>query len=515
MVKGAIPGRRELDGLPARVNTVLVRRRDGAIVRQLQTLYNIGTIGDLTDGQLLERFATDADEVAELAFSALVERHEAMVWRVCLAIVRDEHAAEDAFQATFLVLVRKARSLWVRDSLGPWLHEVASRTASYLRSTGIRRRKHEQRCAQRDAARSVEVGTLRDIDLDAAIHEEVNRLPEKYRAPIVLCDLEGRTHQEAARFLGWPIGTVKSRQSQGRGLIRDRLVRRGLGLAFAGTVVASLRQTAVAAMPKSVSHTAVNAAMQQSARLLTRFGVSARVLTLTQGVLRAMLWIRIRFLMIVTLTVGLAAGGAGVYVLGSQEPTPEDKPLPSKQPTTTNAQTPESKISKQATEEPATDAPRTRLREQRLATRKAKAIYEIARSNRELAEIAVEEYQDVIFPRDLATTDGEIKLAESDLSRSEDRFDWAKRMLEKRYVPQSTKVSEELALKKARFALEQAQSKRKVLVDYTKGKTIKELKSEVEKARFDELEKEAIWNLLKGKEIELERQPRLKTNGTN
>ena len=138
---------------------MIVRRRDGAILRQLQTLYNIGTIGDLTDGQLLERFATDADEVAELAFSALVERHEAMVWRVCLAILRDEHEAEDAFQATFLVLVRKARSLWVRDSLGPWLHQVACRTASYLRTTGRRRRKHEQRCA---AERGVPLCRSRD-----------------------------------------------------------------------------------------------------------------------------------------------------------------------------------------------------------------------------------------------------------------------------------------------------------------------------------------------------------------
>jgi HlyD family secretion protein len=90
---------------------VTVRRRDGALLRQFRTLYNIGAIGDLTDGQLLERFATDADEAAELAFSALVERHEALIWRVCRAITRDEHAAEDAFQATLLVLVRKARSL--------------------------------------------------------------------------------------------------------------------------------------------------------------------------------------------------------------------------------------------------------------------------------------------------------------------------------------------------------------------------------------------------------------------
>ena len=178
---------------------MIVKQRDGATVRQLRILYNIGTIGELTDGQLLERFATDSDEVAELAFSALVERHEAMVWRVCLAIVRDEHEAEDAFQATFLVLVRKARSLWVRDSLGPWLHQVACRTAAYLRTTGSRRRRHEQRRAEKDPIRSVEDESRLEPDLDAAVHEEVNRLPVKYRAAVVLCDLEGRTHQEAAR----------------------------------------------------------------------------------------------------------------------------------------------------------------------------------------------------------------------------------------------------------------------------------------------------------------------------
>src|SRR5262249_48991017 len=149
----------------------------------------------------LERFATEGDEVAELAFAALVERHEAMVWRVCLAIVRDEHEAEDAFQATFLVLVRKARSLWVRDSLGPWLHQVACRTASCLRTAVLRRRRHERRRAARNAARAVELGASRDPDWDAAVHEEVGRLPEKYRAPVVLCDLEGCTHREAARCL--------------------------------------------------------------------------------------------------------------------------------------------------------------------------------------------------------------------------------------------------------------------------------------------------------------------------
>jgi HlyD family secretion protein len=491
---------------------VIVRRRDGAIVRELQTLYNIGTIGDLTDGQLLERFATEADELAELAFSALVERHEAMVWRVCLAIVRDEHEARDAFQATFVVLLRKAKSLWVRDSLGPWLHQVACRTASYLRTTGIRRRKHERRCALKDAARYVDVAGPRDIELDAAIHEEVNRLPEKYRAAIVLCDLEGRTHQEAARFLGWPIGTVKSRQSLGRGLIRDRLIRRGLGLAVAGTLVASLRQSAVAAIPKAVSRSTVNGAMQQSAHLCTSYAVSARVLSLTQGVLRAMLWTRIRFLALLTFAIGLASSGAGVYVLGSQESAQADNPQVSKRPSTATAHTSQPKTSTEATEKPAVDVPQLRLRAQQLTIRRAKALYEIARSTRALAEIALEEYDDVIFPRDLATAQGEITLAESDLKRAEDRVDWARRMFDKGYVSQAQKVAEELALKKAVFAVEQAATKRKVLTDYTKSKTTKELKSEVEKAHSDELAKQATWELEKAKELVLERELRLKPN---
>jgi HlyD family secretion protein len=526
-----------------RAHTVRVRRQDRSILRQLRTLYNLGTIGDLTDGQLLERFATDGNEVAELAFSALVERHEAMVWRVCLAIVGDEHEAEDAFQATFLVLVRKARSLWVRDSLGPWLHQVACRTASALRTTVIRRRKHEHRFMERAASRSVEAGTPRDPDLDAAVQEEVNRLPEKYRAPVVLCDLEGRTHQEAARCLGWPIGTVKSRQSQGRRLIRDRLVRRGLGLAVAAAVAESLTQTAIATMPRKLSLSTVNAVMQQSDRLITGIGVSAHVLTLTQGVLRAMLWIRLRLLIVATVAVGIASGGAGVYVLGSQDPapkdgqpggkppastpeltpkdgqpggklpvsTPEGTPTPKdgqpvgKPPGSTPELTPPPKSSAKATGQPAPGTPPAKLRAQQLATRKAKASYDIAKATRELAEIAVEEFEEVNSPRELAAVEGEIALAESDLIRAQDRLEWARRMFEKGYVSGATKTSEELTRRKAMFSLEQAQHKRDVSISFFRAKTIKQLRSEVEKARADEVAKENAWIVEKVKEIDLER----------
>lgn len=225
-----------------------------------------------------------------------------------------------------------------------------------------------------------------------------------------------------------------------------------------------------------------------------------------------MLWIRLRLLTVVTLAVALASGGAGVYVLGSQEPAPQGKQPVPKQPANTNGPTPPLRDPNQATDKPATDMPRRpTLREQQLTTRKAKAFYEIARSTRELAEVAGLEYEEVTYPLDLAAVGGEIKLAEIEIRRSEDRLEWARRMFDKGYVSKGQTDSEKLSLKKAQFALEQAQSKRKVLVDYTKSKTINELKSEVQKAHADELAKEGIWNLEKAKETALERELRLNT----
>ncbi len=143
---------------------------------------------------------------------------------------------------------------------------------------------------------------------------------------------------------------------------------------------------------------------------------------------------------------------------------------------------------------------------QRITTESAKANYQNAKLTREVAEIAVTEYTEGIFKQELESIQGEIKLAESDMTRSEDRLDWARRMFDKGYVSLATKVSEELNYKKSQFSFEQAQSKLKVLVQYTKGKTIKELVSEVEKAKSDELAKQATWELEKGKEAKLEKQ---------
>ena len=131
---------------------LVATRRKNSVLAPLRTLFNVGAIGDMTDGQLLERFAAGG-EAAELAFAALVERHGPVVLHTCRSILRDEHEAEDAFQATFLVLVRKAGSLWVRDSLGPWLHQVAYRAARCSRSAAARRAAHERRAAEMIAAR--------------------------------------------------------------------------------------------------------------------------------------------------------------------------------------------------------------------------------------------------------------------------------------------------------------------------------------------------------------------------
>jgi RNA polymerase sigma factor (sigma-70 family) len=198
--------------------------------RHLRTLFAVGAAGTLTDGQLLERFATRDGDPAELAFAALVERHGSMVLRVARGVALDEHSAHDAFQATFLILARKARSLWVRDSLGPWLHSVAFRVASHSRSMELRRKRREKDASKPEADHS----QIADrADLIRAIHEEIDRLPQPFRLAVVTCHLEGLTQHDAAERLGWPVGTLQSRLARGRQKLRDRLERRGLNPSLA------------------------------------------------------------------------------------------------------------------------------------------------------------------------------------------------------------------------------------------------------------------------------------------
>ena len=186
---------------------------EGAAGRHIRTLLESGEVGGLPDGRLLERFVTGDGATAEVAFAAMVDRHGPMVWRACRAILADPNDADDAFQATFLVMVRRARSLWARESLGPWLLQVARRTSMRARSLAQRRRLREFTAAGLKPRLAAEPPP---DELGAAIHEEVGRLPERYREVVVLCLLEGLPDSQVATRLGWPLGTVHSRLARGR-----------------------------------------------------------------------------------------------------------------------------------------------------------------------------------------------------------------------------------------------------------------------------------------------------------
>ncbi len=280
--------------------------RDGATLRQLSTLFNEGATGAVTDGQLLERFATRRGEASEDAFAALVERHGPVVLRLCRSVLRDEHEAQDAFQATFLVLAQKAKSLWVRDSLGPWIHSAAYRVASCARAAAIRRRRHAQRHGELAGGRLTVYQDEDQADLEAVLHEEIDRLPEHFRAPLVLCDLEGCSHAQAARHLGCPVGTVKSRQARGRQRLRDRLIRRGLAPSPVMPFGAALMPE-MAAPPALMKSTTILATICAGAD-------SARVAVLAREVLTIMFLQSLKLKVLSLSMIVLAAAGAGTLV---------------------------------------------------------------------------------------------------------------------------------------------------------------------------------------------------------
>jgi RNA polymerase sigma-70 factor (ECF subfamily) len=228
--------------------------RPTGVLNDLERLFSQGTLSGLTDGQLLDRFLAGRDGgQAESAFAALVERHGPMVLRVCRGVLDDPHDAQDAFQATFLVLVRKAGSVRKRNSVASWLFGVASRVSARARADAARRRKHETRGAAM-ASTVTHDRPPDDPDLARVVHEEVARLPERYRAAVVLCDLEGRTPADAARALGCPPATLKTRLSRGRDRLRARLIRRGLAAPAVLSAVGLLtRDASASSLPHALA----------------------------------------------------------------------------------------------------------------------------------------------------------------------------------------------------------------------------------------------------------------------
>ncbi len=182
------------------------RERLGRVADDLRKLWDAGTVSGLSDAQLLERITANQDE---LAFEALISRHGPMVWSVCRSILRDRHDVEDAFQASFLILVRRARSLRVDDSLCGWLYRVSYRVAQETRAARAKRKVRE--LSTGDEAVVAADPEPADDELLAILGHEIDRLHDKYRLPILLCRLEGMTQQQAADQLGWPQGTVGTR----------------------------------------------------------------------------------------------------------------------------------------------------------------------------------------------------------------------------------------------------------------------------------------------------------------
>jgi RNA polymerase sigma factor (sigma-70 family) len=299
-------------------------RRAGAFAQPIRTLFRVGAVGGLADRQLLDRFAIGDREAAEAAFRALVERHGPMVLRACRVVLENPHDAEDAFQATFLILARQAGSIRDRDSVASWLHKIAWRIAAHGRAAAARRREIERQGARPVAQPSVD--PERRI-LDTILHEELIRLPEKYRKPIVLCYLEGLTHDGAAEQLGWPVGTVRGRLARARDLLRRRLTRRGVTApaALAGVGWLSATSPAAAAVPAALGDATVEVVLQVTSGRSIATAVSAEVAAMTEGASRILALSRWKTLAAMLLLVGAIGIGSGL-ALG--RPSAVQRPLP-------------------------------------------------------------------------------------------------------------------------------------------------------------------------------------------
>jgi RNA polymerase sigma factor (sigma-70 family) len=259
--------------MPIQMNEI-VRHLRSAVLRQ--------DGAGMTDGQLVQRFIEYRDETA---VEALVRRHGLMVWGVCRRVLGNHHDAEDAFQATFLVLVRKAGSVRQREMLGNWLYGVAHQTALKARSMRAKRRTREAQVADMPDIEAPGQDTWRE--LQSVLDLELSHLPDKYRVAIILCNLEGKTRREAARQLGLPEGTLAGRLTRGRAMLAKRLA--GHGVVLSTGALWPLAPVPAWVMSSTIKAVTLFAAGQAGVGI-----ISAKVAALTKGVLMSMLLTKIK-----------------------------------------------------------------------------------------------------------------------------------------------------------------------------------------------------------------------------
>ena len=266
----------------------------------------------VTDGNLLDLYVRQKDEAA---FEALVRRHGRMVLGVCRRILGNSHDAEDAFQATFLVLVRKAGSIRPSGMVGNWLYGVAQRTALEARRAIAKRRAKEAQVAPRTETPDDTLAQLRPL-----LDQELPRLPDKYRVVLVLCDLEGRTRKEAAHQLGLPEGTVASRLGRARITLAKRLTRHGVTLSGGALATALAKEAASASAPPALVFATVRAATAYAVGPAAAAAVvSAPVVALTEGVMKIMLLSKLKNLVLLLVVIGVVGTGWGNYQTWANE----------------------------------------------------------------------------------------------------------------------------------------------------------------------------------------------------
>jgi polysaccharide biosynthesis/export protein len=293
----------------------------GALQRDMGALFDAGSMTGLTDRDLIERFSGPRTAAAEAAFEVLVTRHGPMVLRVCRNVLRDLDDAQDAFQATFIVLVKQRGAIRKLDSVGSWLYGVAARVAARARVDAARRRKAEERGIRLAPESVMTAEGIQETDLDAfgpIVQQEVNRLPEKYRSVVVLCFWEGMTHEQAASQLGCPLGTVRSRMARARDLLRRRLARRGIAPAT-GAIAAFFDPAGLSAavrlapLSPTLVRSSVRAAMQVAAGKASAEVVSAGAALLVRRVLWSMTMMKLKNLAAVLMVSGLFVLGARLW----------------------------------------------------------------------------------------------------------------------------------------------------------------------------------------------------------
>src|SRR5262245_46029918 len=285
-----------------------------SFIRRLRGSIAAGQPGGLSDAQLLDRWLALRDEAA---FEVLLWRHGPMILGVCRRVLSNDADVEDAFQAAFLLLVRKAAAIRRHGSVAAWLYQVAHRVALRARQRAAKRGARETGGVERLAADTPDDALWRDVR--PVLDDEISRLPAKYRVPFVRCYLEGCTNEEAAAELGCPVGTIHSRLAWTRERLRSRLLRRGVTLTAAGLTVLLANRAAPAAVAPALAETTLHAAFAYAAHPAAVSGVSAGAAALAKGELRTMFLAKLKVGAAVVLTLVVCGGAGGLAFYGAAE----------------------------------------------------------------------------------------------------------------------------------------------------------------------------------------------------